>query len=162
MEETPGGEIPLGVRVTCGFLNFTVFLLTLPIAGAAFFCVLSVAVAWNEPQDALQSIAWSCKVLGGFCTMLGLLLGANWMATDIRARHEDPERARWPVHPLRAIVKPLLTAVQAYAVCAVLAWLVVILGFQGKGSWLWIAFWVGVVAACWFFKLLIKRYPGAQ
>ena len=37
-------------------------------------------------------------------------LNAYLLALAVRAPHEDPVRAHWPLHPLRGIAKPLLIA----------------------------------------------------
>jgi hypothetical protein len=163
LQQAPGGGVPLGVMVAEWFLNFLVFVLTLPLAGVGFACLfVAVGAVAHEPRAALKSIAGAATSLDVFCAMLAALLGARWLAMAIRAPHEDPERARWPLHPLRAIAKPLLIATQAYAVFAWVVWLVVMIGFPGGTSWAWILFWAAVGIAGHVLVRMIDRYPGAK
>ena len=163
LQEAPGGQIPLGVRVTEGFLNFFVFILTLPTAGAGFLCFAGLAAVAHEPRDALGAIAGSAAILGGFWAMLAALLGASWLALAVRAPHEDPERARWPLHPLRGIAKPLLIAGRVYALFAAVAWLTVMIASAGtRSSWAWLCFWAAFGFGCHLLVRMIDRYPGAK
>lgn len=163
LQEASGGQVPLGVRLTEWFLKFLVVVLTIPTAGAGVVCLFAVAAAAaHESWDELRSLAWSAASLGAFCGMLAVLLGANWLAMLIRAPHEDPARALWPLHPLRAIAMPLLLAAQAYAAWAAVVWLVVMIGLPEMGSWVWILFWAALGIASHVLARMIDRYPGAR
>lgn len=161
--QTPGGDIPLGVRLTEAFLGLCVFVLTLPTAGAGFVCLASLAAAAHEPELALASIAGAGAVLVGFCVLLAAMLGASWLLLAIRAPHEHPDRARWPNPPLRAIVLPLLGAGRIYSGLAAVAWLTVMIGSSGtRSSWIWLCFWGAFGVGCHFFVRMIQRHLGAQ
>ncbi|WP_367873545.1 hypothetical protein [Luteolibacter sp. Populi] len=161
--EAAGGTIPLGVRLTGHFLNLFVFVLTLPTAAAAFLCLAGLGAVAHEPRDALGAIARSAAILGVFCAMLAALLGASWLVLAVRAPHEDSGHARWPLHPLRAIAKPLVIAGRVYAVFASVAWLTVMILSSGtRSSWTWLCFWVALGIGSHLLVRMIDRYPGAR
>jgi hypothetical protein len=162
-QQAPGGDVPLGVRLTGFFLGCIVVVLTVPMAVAGFVCLVSVGAAAHEPREGLGAILGALVMLGGFCVIMGALLGASWLGLSIRASHEDPARARWPHHPLRVILRPMIVAGKVYAVFAVVAWLTVMIASSGNGtSWTWLCFWAAVGTACHFLVRTIDRYPGAQ
>ncbi|WP_035603134.1 hypothetical protein [Haloferula sp. BvORR071] len=165
IQEAPGGRIPLGARLSLGFLHAITIILTLPTAGVAMVCLIGTfktAAIGEEPGAVLAGIAASLVMLGAFCALFAILLGAGWMIQLTRAPHDDPRRARWPDHPLRVVAKPLLVVGQAYSVFAIGAWLTMLMvGVGAWSSWAWCCFWGAFGIVCYFLSSKIDRFQSA-
>jgi hypothetical protein len=165
-QQALGGRIPLGARLSLVFLNAIVIILVPPTALAALVCLVAlvkVAAIGPAPGAVPAAIVTSLFMLAGFCGLLGILLGACWLALIVRAPHGDPARARWPDHPGRVVARPLLVVGQAYSILAIAAWITILIAAGGAASsWPWLCFWVPFGIGCRLLSRRIDRDAGAH
>jgi hypothetical protein len=143
-------EMPIGMCLTVVFLDLLVFVLVVPIfalgAGlflSPFFVVIRESLAM---PDDLKVTVGVMALLAGF---VGTSLGASWFSSTIRARFPGKDEvARWPVHPMRAIVGPILWIGKAYAFVAVFAWLAFKIGDLTNVGAVWPCLWILIFSVC--------------
>jgi hypothetical protein len=115
-------DLPLGLRITMGFVRLVAMVMILPLVGAAFgalFTVLGGAIAENPVPEALLT-ALVLVILTG--VMLAMIGGAGWLVEHMKCRHLGLAGNR-RAHPGRQVCLPTLMVIAIYGLVAVLSWI---------------------------------------
>lgn len=143
------GDLPWGIRIASGFLDFLAILAVIPMCLSAAAAISVLGLAGVPEKGVLFSLATCGGLLGLFLALLVTVLGGGWLAKYMRASH-GAQRGFQPVSfsrsPRFIIVEPVLLSLIIYSILAVLTWCVVKL-VEGSGSLVWLMVWAVVGAA---------------